>query len=109
MLYYNQNIHMVDQRRVFWRARVFFFEFRTSSNKYFIALLSVMSSSGGQQQQNSAAAFSAEERKQLNEALRRANQFELAEEMDLMRQPLEGQLMKFTNVVQVYNTYFYFN
>lgn len=41
-----------------------------------------------------------EEQKQLNDSIRRAQQFEKAEDLDLMRQPLEGYLLKFTNAFQ---------
>lgn len=47
-------------------------------------------------------ALTADERGKLNEQIRRAQQFEQQEDIDLMRQPLEGILMKFTNAFQGY-------
>lgn len=46
--------------------------------------------------------LTADERGKLNEQIRRAQQFEQQEDIDLMRQPLEGMLMKFTNAFQGY-------
>uniref|UniRef100_A0A5S6QBE4 Oxysterol-binding protein n=1 Tax=Trichuris muris TaxID=70415 RepID=A0A5S6QBE4_TRIMR len=40
------------------------------------------------------------EEQQLREVLQRADVFKKLEELDLMRQPLEGQLLKFTNAIQ---------
>ncbi|CDW56175.1 Oxysterol-binding protein [Trichuris trichiura] len=40
------------------------------------------------------------EEQQLREILQRADMFQKLEELDLMRQPLEGQLLKFTNAIQ---------
>ncbi|KRZ02091.1 Oxysterol-binding protein-related protein 11, partial [Trichinella zimbabwensis] len=44
--------------------------------------------------------MSADEEHRLREILQQADAFRKREEMDLMRQPLEGQLMKFTNAFQ---------
>src|SRR4051812_6775144 len=47
-----------------------------------------------------ASELSAEERSKLDSVLKKAEEFERTEELDLMRQPLEGQLLKFTNAFQ---------
>ncbi len=44
--------------------------------------------------------LSNEERQKLEKNMKRAEEFERKEELDLMRQPLEGQLLKFTNAFQ---------
>ncbi|KRY35612.1 Oxysterol-binding protein-related protein 11 [Trichinella spiralis] len=44
--------------------------------------------------------MSADEEHRLREILQQADAFRKREEMDLMRQPLEGQLLKFTNAFQ---------
>lgn len=40
------------------------------------------------------------EKVQLEKVMQRAQEFERREEIDLMRQPLQGQLLKFTNAFQ---------
>jgi hypothetical protein len=45
--------------------------------------------------------LSEDERRMLNDNLKRANEFELATDLEIMRLPMEGCLLKFTNVVKV--------
>lgn len=59
-----------------------------------------MNSSSLNDSYQSLGGLDPEEQKQLNESIRRAQQFEKAEDLDLMRQPLEGYLLKFTNAFQ---------
>ncbi|KFD58711.1 hypothetical protein M513_00404 [Trichuris suis] len=50
--------------------------------------------------QSQVGAPTTTEEQQLREILQRADMFQKLEELDLMRQPLEGQLLKFTNAIQ---------